>query len=67
VQCPLQGPLFKSVTRMDFELCERCAALPAAEPDGPFVRIDVPLPMPPPPALQQQRLRQQVRGCRHLT
>jgi hypothetical protein len=58
-QCPLQGPLFKSVTRIDFELCGPCSQRPGAAADGPFVRIDVPLPMPPSPALQRMRQQQQ--------
>ena len=40
---PIVGPRFVSASRPNFDLCGRCASLPAAATSGPFRRLEAPL------------------------
>ena len=40
--CPIRGPRMCSTTRQNYDLCERCAASPAAAAHAPYARREAP-------------------------
>ncbi|KAK3267160.1 hypothetical protein CYMTET_24268 [Cymbomonas tetramitiformis] len=49
-QCPIVGTRYKSVSREDFDICQRCHGGRNHDQAGPFARIDLPLPIPSTPS-----------------